>query len=55
VLNHASCIGLQTWHGTSNVAVDFDNLLDGAGFEQRRGYALFYTEDYTFTSCNLKE
>jgi hypothetical protein len=35
VLNHASCIGLQARHGASNVAIDFDNLLDGAGLEER--------------------
>jgi hypothetical protein len=53
VLDHASCIGLQTRHGTSNVAVDFDNFLDRAGFEEGGGYALFDTEDYALAGCNL--
>jgi hypothetical protein len=35
------------------VAVDFDNLLDGAGLEEGGGYALFDTEDYALASCDL--
>jgi hypothetical protein len=53
VLDHAAGIGLQARHGASNVAVDFDNLLDGAGLEERRGDALFYAEDYAFAGCDL--
>jgi hypothetical protein len=53
VLDHASCIGLQAGHGAANVAVDFDNLLDGGGFEEGGGYALFYAEDYAFASRYL--
>jgi hypothetical protein len=53
VLDHAAGIGLKARHGASNVPVDFDNLLDGAGLEERRGYALFYAEDYAFASCDL--
>ena len=53
VLNHAAGIGLQTRHGTANVAVDFDNLLHGGGLEEGRGYALLYAEDYAFACCNL--
>lgn len=53
VLNHAAGIGLQTRHGTANVAVDFDNLLHGGGLEEGRGYALLYAEDYAFACCYL--
>jgi hypothetical protein len=53
VLDHASCIGLQTRHGASNVAVNFDNLLHGARLEKGRGYALFYAENYTFARSDL--
>lgn len=35
------------------MAVDFDNLLDGAGLEEGGGYALFYAEDYAFACCYL--
>lgn len=28
VLDHAACVGLQSGHGATNVAVDLDNLLD---------------------------
>jgi hypothetical protein len=35
------------------VAVDFDNFLDRAGFEEGGGYALFDTEDYALAGCNL--
>jgi hypothetical protein len=35
------------------VAVDFDNLLDGAGLEEGRGYALFDAEDDALAGCNL--
>jgi hypothetical protein len=35
------------------VAVDFDDLLDGAGLEEGGGYALFYAEDYAFACCDL--
>ena len=48
VFDHASCVGLQARHGAADVAVDFDNLLDGARLEEGRGYALFYAEDYAF-------
>jgi hypothetical protein len=53
VLDHASCVGLQTRHGASNVAINLDNLLDGAGLEEGAGYALFYAEDYTFACSYL--
>jgi len=53
MLDHASCIGLQTRHGTSDVAVYFDNLLDGAGLEEGGGYALFDAEDDALAGCNL--
>ncbi len=45
VLNHGAGIGLQAGHGAANVAVDFDNLLDGRGLEQGGGDALLDAED----------
>ena len=53
VLDHASRIGLQTRHSASNVTVDLDNLLDGAGLEEGGGYALFDAEDDALAGCNL--
>lgn len=45
VLNHGAGVGLETRHGTANVAIDFDNLLDRRGLEQRGGDALLDAED----------
>ena len=53
VLDHAAGIGLQTRHGTSDVAVNFDNLLYRAGLEERGSDALLYAEDYAFACCYL--
>lgn len=36
---------MQTGHGAADVAVDFDNLFDGGGFEESGGYALLDAED----------
>jgi hypothetical protein len=47
VLDHGAGIGLETGHGTANVAVDLDNLLDGGSLEEGRGNALLDTEDDT--------
>ena len=55
VLNHASCISLQSAHRTSNVAVYFDDFLDAAGFEECAGYAFFDAEDYSFRGGNLQQ
>jgi hypothetical protein len=33
VLDHASGIGLQAAHGTSNVLIDLDDFLDAAGLQ----------------------
>lgn len=35
------------------MAIDFDDLLYGRGFEEGAGYALFYAEDDAFACCNL--
>lgn len=35
------------------MTVDLDDLFDGAGLEEGRGYALFNTEDYAIASRNL--
>ena len=34
VLDHAPRIGLQTRHGAADMAVNFDNLLDGTRLEE---------------------
>lgn len=52
VLDHAPGIGLQAAHGATDVAVDFDNLLDGGGLEQRGGHALLDTQHHAFVGCN---
>lgn len=53
VLDHAACVSLEARHGTANVAVDFDNLFDGGGFEEGGGDAFFDAEDYTCGCCDL--
>jgi len=45
VLDHAAGVGLQAGHGAPDVAVDFDDLLDGGGLEEGGGHALFDAED----------
>lgn len=41
VLDHRAGVGLQAGHGAADVAVDFDDLFDGGGFEEGGGHALF--------------
>ena len=55
VLNQVAGIGLQTGHGTADVLIDFDDLLDGRRFEQRRCNALLNTKDDTLGCCYLGE
>jgi hypothetical protein len=43
MFDHTTGIGLQTAHRTSDMSVYLDDLLDGAGFEERGGNALFDT------------
>lgn len=50
VLDHAARISLQPGHGTADVTVDFDDLLDRGGFEERGGHALLDAEDYALRS-----
>lgn len=45
MLDHGAGVGLEAGHGTADVAVDFDNLLDGGGLEEGGGDALLDTED----------
>lgn len=45
MLDHTAGIGLQPGHGAANVAVDLDNLLDGADLHQRGRDALLDAED----------
>lgn len=54
VLDHAAGVGLQARHGAANVAVNLDNLLDGAGLEERARHALFYAQDDAFACCYLR-
>jgi hypothetical protein len=49
VLDHRSCISLQSRHCTSYVAVDFDDLFDGRGLEEGGGDTLFDTENNATT------
>lgn len=48
VLDHGASVGLKAGHGTADVAVDLDNLLNGRGLEEGRGDALLNTENDTF-------
>jgi len=53
VLDHATGISLKAGHGTANVAINFDDLLDRGGFEEGGGDTFFDTEDYAGGSCDL--
>lgn len=48
MLDHGAGVCLEAGHGTANVAVDFDNLLNRGGLEEGGGDALLDTEDDTF-------
>lgn len=54
VLDHTSCVSLETAHCAADVSVDLDDFLDGGGFEEGGGYALFDAEDYAFARCDLR-
>jgi len=53
VFNKVPSIGLQTGHGTTDVLVNFDDLLDGRRFEESRCDALLNTKNHTFGCCYL--
>lgn len=53
MFDHGSRIRLQTRHGATNVFVNFDNLLNRGGFEERRGDTFLHTENNTFRCRNL--
>lgn len=55
VLDQVAGIGLQTGHGTADVLINFNDLLDGRRFEQRGCDALLNTEDHTLGGCYLDE
>lgn len=55
VFNQVAGIGLQSRHGTADVLVNFDNLLDGRRFKEGGCDALLDTEDDTFGCCYLVE
>ena len=55
VLDHAACIGLQTAHGTADVSVYFDDLLDARGFEEGGCDALLNSEDNAFGCGDLAD
>ena len=45
VLDHAACVGLESRHGASDVAVDFDDLFDGRRLEEGGSDALLDAQD----------
>lgn len=53
VFDHGAGVGLETGHGAADVSVDFDDLLDGGGFEEGGGDAFFYAEDHAGTCGDL--
>lgn len=55
MFNQVAGIGLQTRHGTADVLINFDDLLDGRRFEQRGCDTLLNTEDHTLGGCYLDE
>lgn len=48
VVDHGACVGGEAGHGTSEVTVDFHDLFDGAGFEERGLDAFLDGEDDAF-------
>lgn len=53
MFDHGPRIGLQAGHGTADVVVDLDDLLNGRGFKEGRRNALLDTENHTFGRSNL--
>jgi hypothetical protein len=53
VLDHASCVSLESGHGAPDVSVYLYNLFNGAGFEEGGGYAFLDAEDYAFRGGDL--
>ena len=45
VLDHGAGVSLEAGHGAADVAVDFDDFLDGGGLEEGGGDAFFDAED----------
>ena len=45
VLDHGAGVGLEPRHGASDVSIDLDDFLDGGGFQEGGGDALFDPED----------
>jgi len=54
VLDHAASVGLEARHGAANVGVYLDDLFDGGGFEEGRGYALFDAEEDAMGGGDLR-
>jgi hypothetical protein len=54
VLDQVAGIGLEAGHGTTDMLINFNNLLDGRCFQQGRCDALLDTEDDTLRCSNLK-
>lgn len=52
VLDHGAGIGLEARHGAADMAVDFDNLLDGGGLKEGGSDTLLDTEDNTLRGCD---
>lgn len=55
VFDHGASIGLQAGHGAADVGVYFDNLFDGGGLEECRGYALFDAEEDAMRGGDLEK
>jgi hypothetical protein len=53
MFDHATRISLKTTHGTSDMTIDLDNLLNRRRLEEGGSNALFDTKDDTFASRDL--
>ncbi len=53
MLNHASCVGLQSGHCAADVGVYFDYFFDRGGDEEGGGDALFDAEQDAVGCCDL--
>jgi hypothetical protein len=53
MLDHGASVGLETGHGAADVGVDFDDFLNGGGYEERGGDALLNAEENAVGCCNL--
>ena len=47
MINHGPRVRRQTTHGTAEVGINFEDLLNRAGFQERRRDALLHAKDDT--------